>query len=141
MRVLFVVDGRSPIALNWIAHFVDHGHFKSFNNSIDLGLFDGEDINTELISDEEAQKRENLISTIRFLSLFAQICRSESRCEGSLVKFFAAIKQLNFTDNTARKILSYLLYIGEDIFSFYLLLWELAFTADCDPERMLYVRN
>jgi Glycosyl transferases group 1/Glycosyl transferase 4-like domain len=26
MRLLFVADGRSPIALNWIAHFVDAGH-------------------------------------------------------------------------------------------------------------------
>lgn len=26
MRLLFVVDGRSPIALNWIAHFVRQGH-------------------------------------------------------------------------------------------------------------------
>ncbi len=26
MRLLFVADGRSPIALNWIRHFVDRGH-------------------------------------------------------------------------------------------------------------------
>ncbi len=26
MRILFVADGRSPIALNWIAHFVQAGH-------------------------------------------------------------------------------------------------------------------
>ncbi len=26
MRLLFVADGRSPIALNWIAHFVEAGH-------------------------------------------------------------------------------------------------------------------
>jgi len=26
MRLLFVVDGRSPIALNWIAHFTHQGH-------------------------------------------------------------------------------------------------------------------
>ncbi len=26
MRLLFVADGRSPIALNWIAHFVETGH-------------------------------------------------------------------------------------------------------------------
>ena len=25
MRILFIADGRSPIALNWIAHFVDQG--------------------------------------------------------------------------------------------------------------------
>ena len=25
MRILFVADGRSPIALNWIAYFVDQG--------------------------------------------------------------------------------------------------------------------
>ncbi len=26
MKLLFVADGRSPIALNWIAYFVDQGH-------------------------------------------------------------------------------------------------------------------
>jgi hypothetical protein len=26
MRILFVADGRSPIALNWISHFVETGH-------------------------------------------------------------------------------------------------------------------
>jgi glycosyltransferase involved in cell wall biosynthesis len=26
MKILFIVDGRSPIALNWIRYFVDHGH-------------------------------------------------------------------------------------------------------------------
>ena len=26
MRLLFIVDGRSPIALNWISYFVDTGH-------------------------------------------------------------------------------------------------------------------
>ena len=26
MRLLFVVDGRSPIALNWISYFVKAGH-------------------------------------------------------------------------------------------------------------------
>ena len=26
MRILFVVDGRSPIAMNWIAYFVNQGH-------------------------------------------------------------------------------------------------------------------
>lgn len=26
MRLLFVADGRSPIAINWIRYFVDHGH-------------------------------------------------------------------------------------------------------------------
>ena len=26
IRLLFVVDGRSPIALNWISYFVERGH-------------------------------------------------------------------------------------------------------------------
>ena len=26
LKLLFVVDGRSPIALNWIRYFVDAGH-------------------------------------------------------------------------------------------------------------------
>ena len=26
MRLLFIADGRSPIALNWISHFVESGH-------------------------------------------------------------------------------------------------------------------
>ena len=26
MRLLFVADGRSPIALNWMSYFLDSGH-------------------------------------------------------------------------------------------------------------------
>ena len=42
MRLLFVVDGRSPIALNWISYFVDRGHevhmVSTFNCEPDLDL-------------------------------------------------------------------------------------------------------
>ncbi|MFC2042634.1 glycosyltransferase family 4 protein [Chloroflexota bacterium] len=42
MRLLFVVDGRSPIALNWISYFVDSGHevhmVSTFNCEPDLDL-------------------------------------------------------------------------------------------------------
>ena len=45
MKVLFVVDARSPIALNWIRHFVDRGDeifiastFPSAANSVDLPI-------------------------------------------------------------------------------------------------------
>lgn len=42
MRILFVADGRSPTALNWIKHFVDTGHevhlVSTFNSHPQLDL-------------------------------------------------------------------------------------------------------
>ena len=42
MRLLFVADGRSPIALNWISHFIDAGHevhlYSTFDCQPDLNL-------------------------------------------------------------------------------------------------------
>jgi len=42
MRLLFVADGRSPIALNWISHFIDAGHevhlISTFHCKPDLRL-------------------------------------------------------------------------------------------------------
>lgn len=42
MRLLFVADGRSPIALNWISHFIDAGHevhlYSTFDCQPDLEL-------------------------------------------------------------------------------------------------------
>ncbi len=42
MRLLYVADGRSPIALNWISHFIDAGHevhlYSTFDCQPDLKL-------------------------------------------------------------------------------------------------------
>ena len=42
MRLLFIADGRSPIALNWVAHFVQTGHevywVSTYPCQIDLPL-------------------------------------------------------------------------------------------------------
>ena len=42
MRILFVADGRSPIALNWITYFVERGHqvhlASTFSCTPELGL-------------------------------------------------------------------------------------------------------
>ncbi len=41
-RILFIADGRSPTALNWIRHFVDKGHevhlATTFDSKVDLKL-------------------------------------------------------------------------------------------------------
>lgn len=97
-----------------------------------LGLLDSlSDDDIELLKDEDAQLRENYLDMISFLSLFAQVCRYEARYSGVLELF---IKELNIKTgmdkDDIRGSLGYLLFIGEDIFAFYLLLWEIVFQAD-----------
>jgi len=97
-----------------------------------LGLVDGQsDDEIALLSDEDAQLRENYLGMIGFLSLFAQVCRYEARHLGILDRFINTLgsqAKMNATD--VERTLGYLLFIGEDIFSFYLLLWEIVFQAD-----------
>lgn len=80
--------------------------FKPFS----LGLLDKLSIDEmDLLADEEAQLRENYLVMIQFLAAFALVCRQDVRNPGVLK-----------------------LFIGEDIFAFYLLLWEIGFQADRD---------
>ena len=105
---------------------------------IHLALLDGT-LNTELMPDEELQNRENMCHIIHFISLFAQICRMESRCSGSLKAFMLDIakylQNYGFADEYYRRVLGFILHVGEDMFLFYLLLWELALRCDYDNDN------
>jgi hypothetical protein len=105
---------------------------------IDLGLFEADGGSCRILSEEEELQLEDLRRMVRFFSLFAQVCRCEARCVGTLRRFLGELKKkMDFVDPTEREkdlrgVLSYLLCIGEDLFAFYLFLWELVFTADLD---------
>lgn len=82
------------------------------------------------VNNEDEQEVENLRLIVGGLSLLAQICRWESRSKGSLSRFKEQSKQmLEINDEQLELILGYLLFIGEEIFSFYLLLWEFVTAA------------
>lgn len=122
--------------------FTDNPRFSSLGGDIDLGLFDYEAIQPEYVSDDIAMDRENKLQMIRFLSLFAQICRYEARENESLDSLMSEIiTRCEFSYKDFSKALGYLIGLGEDLFAYYLLLWELVFTADCDQPRRVYVRS
>ncbi len=120
-----------------IDKYVADDCFRQFTRQTDLGLFDYDEQHTDITDEEKVQEKEHLSNTIRFVSLLAQICRCEARCKGVLDNFLSDMKERFDDFNTAdlRKTFCYLLYIGEDVFAFYLLLWELIFTADYDSGR------
>ncbi len=94
----------------------------------------------ELLDDEALVALENQESIIGFVSLFAQVCRWESRERGIMDKFKKRADVLcKHQPSSVNKYLGYLLYLAEDLFGFYLLLWELVFSADCDMPRREYV--
>ena len=85
--------------------------------------------------DEELSvEQESLLQISQYLSLFARTCRWEIREEGSLENFIDKSKQIVAENGQFESILGYLLYIGRDIFAFYLLLWEAVLTADYHSE-------
>jgi hypothetical protein len=110
----------------------------TFHDTIDLGLFETDDMSCRIMSEYEELRQEDLQEMVRFLSLFAQVCRCEARYPETLNRFFYVLKEkMDFAHRSEREkdlksILSYLLYLGEDLFAFYLLLWELVFTADME---------
>lgn len=98
--------------------------------SMDLGLWEDENEPREH-SEEAVTRREHYQGIIRFLSLFARECRKECRHPGSIDALLNALEKIpGLTPGECRESLAFLLYVGEDIFAFYLLLWELILTAD-----------
>jgi len=106
------------------------------NGPIDLGLLQFESGSCRLEPEHEELKREDLEKMTRFLSLFAQVCRVEPRRPGTLDRFLDDLRgRLDIPDAKEREkdlrgVLSYLLYVGGEVFAFYLLLWEFVFNAD-----------
>lgn len=87
----------------------------------------------------EESVEENVSMLVRFLSLFAQACRLESRSPGAYGDF---LEQAVSNTNSAKKqdyssALSYLLFIGEPVFIYYLIFWELILTAgECSSQEL-----
>jgi len=102
-----------------------------FSRTIDLGLWEEGDGIPLDISDEATTQREHCERMIRFLSLFAQVCRMENRQPGTIDAFLDSFEKIpRLSEKECRESLAFLLYVGEDLFAFYLLLWEMIFTAD-----------
>jgi hypothetical protein len=120
---------------------VDSKAIRRADTERDPGLLiSGLQPNAEQLDDEPAVAVENQAKIHRFISLFAQICRWEQREQGTMEFFFnKACETCNIPSANIRKNLGYLLYLAEDLFGFYLLLWELIFSADCDLPRRRYV--
>ena len=92
--------------------------------------------------DELSVDQEHVLQISRFLSLFAKVCRWETREQGNLQQFLAKARQIVADNGQFESVLGYLLYIGKDIFGFYLLLWEAVLTADYNiGENRSYVRK
>ncbi len=136
--LLFLVKKINSFSLS---NFVDKSGFVRFSNEIDLGLFnDKVDAQIEYIDDERATSIESQKLIIKFISLFAQVCRCEARNSSVMENFKTKIyKTCNYSPNSMNKHLGFLLYLAQDLLGFYLLLWELVFSADCDQPRRIYV--
>jgi hypothetical protein len=79
------------------------------------------------------QEQQNLLAIDRMLCLFAAVCRWESRFPGALDAWRKSLRKALLPDPDAQtQAVGYLLYVGRDVFEFYLLLWELVFAADVD---------
>lgn len=82
-----------------------------------------------------SQEQLNLQLIDRVLCLFAAVCRWDSRGT-ALAAWQDRLQAVPLPDATARaQALGYLLYVGRDVFEFYLMLWELVFAADADTIR------
>ena len=88
---------------------------------------------TQIPEDGWSQEQENLTLMTGFLCWFAAVCRWECRAPGTLDVWRRAVQVPNLPDGNALiHALGYLLFVGRDVFEFYLMLWELLFAADAD---------
>lgn len=81
-------------------------------------------------ADDITQEEENLERLIGLLSLVAQVCRWEARDPGTLLRFRSLLDSYFDNPRDAEQALGCLLYLGEDLLAFYLLLWELVIVAE-----------
>jgi len=103
--------------------------YASGTSPVDLGLLDTA---CKVFAEPEEVQRENLQRILRFLALWAYVCRKNAREPNILERFLRDVKIRLAQPSELKGMLSYLLYVGEDVFAFYLLLWELVFTCDLD---------
>ena len=76
---------------------------------------------------EAEQKGQNLDQIVHLLSTFAYHCRADVREPGSVERFLSLLRVSGLPVTAC---LSYLLQVGEAVFTFYLILWELALRAE-----------
>ncbi len=127
-KALFMVRALSSKTLR---HYCSHDSVAGFTGTMDLGLWNEENATQRELSEETATRQEHYQSIIRFVSLFAQVCRMECRQPGTMDAFLRCFESLpGLTAKECRESLAFLLYVGEDLFAFNLLLWEMIFTAD-----------
>lgn len=81
----------------------------------------------DIVAGEALQRRQNLSDISHFLSLLAFICRADARQSGPLTELMEA---MSTRDAPAEKSLAYLIQLGEALFAYYLLLWELVLVAE-----------
>lgn len=120
-----------------LSSYISSERYEHLVECIDLGFFTEEQDEMHL-DEETAVQQEHQQKIIHFLSLLAQVCRAEVHRggEGTLNAFLQDIRQrCNLSVNHIQNHLGYLIFMGEDIFAFYLMLWELVFTADADATR------
>ena len=82
-----------------------------------------------LVIDDSAQEILAITELEHFLSAFAWHARLSARQPGALTNFLTKVTPEDVDVETP---LGFLLYVGEELLSFYLLLWEIVLMADYD---------
>jgi hypothetical protein len=81
----------------------------------------------EAVDDQILQQRENLNHIAHLLTGFAFACRQEARQPGALNNYLNLLNKSNIPLDGP---LAFLLQIGDALFAYYLLLWEVVLKAD-----------
>jgi hypothetical protein len=81
----------------------------------------------EPLESDLAQRRQNLQGFCHFLSWFAYRCRLDAKVPGELDTF---LHKLQTSGIPIQSSLAYLLQIGDALFAYYLIFWELVITAE-----------
>jgi len=86
----------------------------------------------ETLDDAIAQQRENLMDIGHFVSWLAFTCRQDVRKPGMLADF---LRELHDKRDAVGGPLAFLLQIGESLFAYYLLLWEVALLSESSEQK------
>ncbi|MHB8828536.1 MAG: hypothetical protein ACYC6Q_03260 [Syntrophales bacterium] len=101
-----------------------------------IGFLDAEN------EDNLTIEQEFILQICKYLSIFARICRWEARNSGCLEHFITQAKNIVGESKQFESIFGYPLYIGKEIFGFYLMLWEAVLRTDYNTgEKNVYVRK
>jgi hypothetical protein len=85
------------------------------------------------IDDETSQEEENIEALVDLLSVTAFACRLSARQDNFLPDFLMDLAGAIDTDTSMLQLyLGYAIYIGIDVFLYYLLLWEFVLSRDFD---------